>query len=74
MVEEGIMVKFPSVPLAMCLLYLQLLFQGSFHQEEVKQPHCRDTQRGEEEDCSGQLQEEGRHTLPSQMEIYCVGF
>ena len=29
---------------------------------------------GEEEDCSGQLQEEGRHPLASQMEIYCVGF
>jgi hypothetical protein len=44
-VEEGIMVKFPSVPFAMCLLHLQLLLQCSFHQEEVKQPHCRDTQR-----------------------------
>ena len=29
---------------------------------------------GEEEDGSGQFQEEGRHPLPSQMEIYCVGF
>ena len=29
---------------------------------------------GEEEDCSGQLQEEGRHPLASQMEIYLVGF
>ena len=35
-VEEGIMVKFPSVPFALCLLHLQLLLQGSFHQEEVK--------------------------------------
>ena len=42
-VEEGIMVKFPSVPFAMCLLHLQLLFQGSFHQEEVKEPNCRYT-------------------------------
>ena len=44
-VEEGMLVKFPSVPFATCLLHLQLLLQGSFHQEEVKQPHCRDTQR-----------------------------
>ena len=44
-VEEGMLVKFPSVPFATCLLHLQLLFQGSFHQEEVKQPQCRDTQR-----------------------------
>ena len=44
-VEEGIMVKFPSVLFAMCILHLQLLLQGSFHQEEVKSPHCRDTQR-----------------------------
>ena len=44
-VEEGIMGKFPSVPFAMCLLHLQFLLQGSFHQEEVKQPYCRDTQR-----------------------------
>ena len=29
---------------------------------------------GEGEDGSGQLQEEGRHPLPSQMKIYCVGF
>ena len=29
---------------------------------------------GEEEDGPGQLQEEGRHPVPSQMEIYCVGF
>jgi hypothetical protein len=27
-----------------------------------------------EEDVSGQLQKEGRHPLPSQMKIYCVGF
>ena len=44
-VEEGILVKFPSVPLTPCLLQLQLLCQGSFHQEEVKQPHCRDTKK-----------------------------
>jgi hypothetical protein len=37
MVEEGMLVKFPSVPLATCLLHLQLLLEGSFHQEEVKQ-------------------------------------
>ena len=43
--EEGMLVKFPSVPFAICLLHQQLLLQGSFHQEEVKQPHCRDTQR-----------------------------
>ena len=29
---------------------------------------------GEEDDGSGQLQEEGRHPLPSQMEINCVDF
>ena len=39
------MVKFSLVPFATCLLCLQLLLQGSFHQEEVKQPHSRDTQR-----------------------------
>ena len=44
-VGEGMMVKFPLVPLATCLLPLQLLLQGSFHQKEVKQPHRRDTQR-----------------------------
>ena len=44
-VEEGMLVKFPLVPLATCLLHLQLLPQGSFHQEKVKQPHCRETQR-----------------------------
>ena len=44
-VEEGMLVKFPLLPFATCLLHLQLLLQGSFQQEEVKQPHCRDTQR-----------------------------
>ena len=44
-VEEGMLVKFPLVPFATCLLHLQLLLQDSFHQEEVKQPHCGDTQR-----------------------------
>ena len=44
-VEEGMMVKFSLVPFATCLLPLQLLLQGSFHQEEVKQLHLRDTQR-----------------------------
>ena len=44
-VEEGMMVKFLLVPFATCLLPLQLLLQGSFNQEEVKQLHCRDTQR-----------------------------
>ena len=34
-VEEGMMVKFPLVPFATCLLPLQLLLQGSFHEEEV---------------------------------------
>ena len=34
-VEEGILVKFPSVPLTTCLLHRQLWLQGSFHQEEV---------------------------------------
>ena len=38
-------IKFPLAPFATFLLHLQLLLQGSFHQEEVKQPHCRDTQR-----------------------------
>ena len=42
--EEGIL-KFPSVPLATRLLHLQLLLQGAFHQDEVKQPDCRNTQR-----------------------------
>ena len=44
-VEEDMLVKFSLVPFASCLLHLQLLLQGSFHQEEVKQPHSRDTQR-----------------------------
>ena len=44
-VEEGISVKFPLVPFAMCLLLRQLLLQGFFHQEEIKHPHCRYTQR-----------------------------
>ena len=44
-VEEGMLVKLPSVPFVTCLLHMQLLIQGSFRQEEVKQPHCRDTQR-----------------------------
>ena len=39
------MVKFPLVPFATCLLHLQLLVPGSFNQEEVKQPYRRDTQR-----------------------------
>ena len=39
MVEDGKLVKFPF---ATCLLHLQLLLQVSFHQEEVKQPHCQD--------------------------------
>ena len=39
------LVKFPSFPFATCILHLQLLLQGSFHQKEFKQPHCRDTQR-----------------------------
>ena len=43
-VEKGMFVKFSLVPLATCLLHLQLLLQGSFHQEELKQLHCRDTQ------------------------------
>ena len=44
-VEEDMLVKFPSVPFATCFLHLQLLLQGYFRQEEVKQPHCIDTQR-----------------------------
>ena len=44
-VEEGMLIKFPLVPLATCLIHLRLLLQRSFHQEEVKQPHCRGTQR-----------------------------
>ena len=38
-------VKFALVSFAACLLSLQLLIHGSFHQEEVRQPHHRDTQR-----------------------------
>ena len=45
MVEEVKLVKFLLGPFATFLLHLQLLLQGSFHQEEVKQPHCRDTQK-----------------------------
>ena len=44
-VEEGMLVKFLLFPFATCLLHLQILLQGSFHQDEVIQPHCRDTQR-----------------------------
>ena len=40
-VKEGTLVKFPWVPFATCFLHLQLLLQGSFHQEEVKQPHTQ---------------------------------
>ena len=43
-VEEGMMVKFPLVRFATCLNHLQLLLQGSFQQEEVRQPHSTDTQ------------------------------
>ena len=39
-VEEVMLVNFPLVRFATCLLHLQLLLQGSFHREEVKQPHC----------------------------------
>ena len=42
MVEEGMMVKFPLVPFATCSFFL---LPGSFNQEEVKQPYCRDIQR-----------------------------
>ena len=42
-VQEGMIVKFPLVPFATCLFPLQLLLQGSFQLEEVKQPHWRDT-------------------------------
>ena len=44
-VEEGMIVKFSLVPFAICLLPLQLLLQGSFQKEKVKQPQRRDTQR-----------------------------
>ena len=43
-VEEGMMVIFSLVFLPLSPS-LQLLLQGSFHQEEVKQPHLRYTQR-----------------------------
>ena len=58
-VEEVMLVKFPSVPFATCLLHLQLLLQGSFHQEEVKQPHFIDIQRPNIMNFLGQAQ-----TLP----------
>ena len=45
MVEEGMLVKFPLVRFALCLLHLELLLYSSFYQEEDKQQHCRDTQR-----------------------------
>ena len=44
-VEEDMLVKSSSVPFATCLLHLLLLLHGSSYQEEVKQPHCIDTQR-----------------------------
>ena len=34
-VEEGMLVKFPSVPFATCLLYLQLLLQGFFTKKKL---------------------------------------
>ena len=37
--------QIPLGPFSTCLLHLKLLHQGFFHQEEVKQPHCRDTHR-----------------------------
>ena len=43
--EDSMMVKFPLVPFATCLLPLKLLLHVSFDKEEVKQPYCRDTQR-----------------------------
>ena len=42
-VEDGMMV--PLVPFPTCLLPLKLLLEGSFHQQEVKQPNHRVTQR-----------------------------
>ena len=42
-VEEDMIVKFPLIHFATC--FLPLPFQGSFQQEEVKQPHWRDTKR-----------------------------
>ena len=44
-VEEGMFLQFSSVPFYTCFPHLQLLLHDSFHQEEVRQPHCRDTQR-----------------------------
>ena len=44
-VEDGMMVKYPLIPFATCIPPLQLLLFGSFQQEEVKQPYCRDAQR-----------------------------
>ena len=35
MQRSRVVVKFPLVPFATCLLSLQLLFQGSFHQEKL---------------------------------------
>ena len=43
-VEEVKMGKFFLIPFDTCLLPLQLMLQGSFHQEEIKQPHYRGTQ------------------------------
>ena len=40
-VEEGMIIKFPLVSYAI----LKRLLQCSFHQEEIKQPHHRDTQK-----------------------------
>ena len=45
LVEEGMIVKFPLVPYAICLPPLQLLLQEYFQQEKDKQPDWRDTQR-----------------------------
>ena len=44
-VEEGMIVKFPLVPFATCLLPLQLLLQGSLQQEEVKQPRQKNIKK-----------------------------
>ena len=43
--EKSILVKFSFVPFSPCLLHLLFLLHGSFYQEEIKQPCCRDTQR-----------------------------
>ena len=45
LVDVGILGNFPWVPFTICILPLQLLLQGSFRQEEVKQAHHRDAQR-----------------------------